>query len=272
MTTAEKNAAASRTLHDLLLLRYEPVAVKMIEDEADVPDNAVNPERDMGKHMALCQAYSLARRNKKTVYIDKNSEWCWSPMVCMGYVESAPGTQAFDMLCKFIGIKDPEAAKEFFANFPRFPVGKYQGVVAAPLCSSSFEPDVVLIYTNPAQMRMLIGGIKQQTGKLVASAFDIIDSCTYDTVLPIQTGEYRVTIPDPGEYERALADEDEVILSVPGPRMDELLTGLATNATRGLGYKCLNKEMEYDFKRPAFYNSLFEMWGFDKGEDWEPRK
>ena len=272
MILTEKNAADSRTLHDLLLLRYEPIAVKMIEDEADVPDNALNPKRDLGKHMALCQAYSLARRNKKTIYIDKNSEWCWSPMVCMGYVESAPGTKAFDMLSRLIGIMDQDAAKEFFTKFPRLPYGKYQGVLAAPLCSCSFEPDVVLIYANPAQTRMMIGGIKQQTGKLVESTFDVIDSCTYDTVLPIQTGEYRITFPDPGEYERGLTDEDEVILSVPKGRMDELLRGLTSNASHGLGYKCLNKEMEYDFKRPPFYNSLFEMWGFDRGEDWEPRK
>jgi uncharacterized protein (DUF169 family) len=265
---AENNAAASRALHDMLLLRYEPIAVKMIEDEADVPENAVNPKRDLGKHMCLCQAYSLARRNKKTVYIDKNSEWCWCPMVCMGYVESTPGTEAFDMLSRFIGIMDAEAAKKFFAHFPRFSFGKYKGIVAAPLCSCGFEPDVVLIYANPAQTRMMIGGIKQQTGKLVETAFDVIDSCAYDTVLPIQTGEYRVTFPDPGEYERALADEDEVILSVPGSRLGELLTGLRAGNDHGFGYTLLNKEMELDFKRPPFYNALFEMWGFDKGEDW----
>ena len=269
--TADKNAAASRALHEMLRLRCEPVAVKMIESDADVPEDAVNPKRDMGKHMALCQAYSLARRNKKTIYIDKDSEWCWCPMVCMGYAASDPGTKAFELLSRFIGIRDPEAANQFFAHFPRFPHGKYKGLVAAPLCFCTFEPDVVLIYATPAQTRMMVGAIKQQTGKLVETAFDVIDSCAYDTVLPIQTGEYRVTFPDPGEYERALADEDEVILSVPGGRLEELLAGLSANQSRGFGYMLLYKEMELDFKRPPFYNDLFQMWGFDRGEDWEPR-
>ena len=270
-TIVETNAAASRTLHELLLLRYEPVAVKMVESDADVPENAINPKRDMGKHMALCQAYSLARRNKKTIYIDKASEWCWCPMVCMGYVDSNPESESFDLLSRFIGIPDMEAAKKFFSEFPRFPFGKYQGIVAAPLCSCSFEPDVVLVYANPAQTRMMIGAIKQQTGKLVETEFDVIDSCAYDTVLPIQTGQYRVTFPDPGEYERALADEDEVILSVPGGRLNELVTGLRGNHDRGFGYTRLNKEMEFDFKRPPFYNDLFGLWGFDRGENWDPR-
>jgi uncharacterized protein (DUF169 family) len=266
-----ENAAASRELHDMLLLRYEPIAVKMIEDLADVPENAVNPKRDMGKHMCLCQAYALTRRNKKTIFMDKDSEWCWCPLVCMGYVESAPGTKTFDFLTGFIGIGDKDAAKNFFSRFPRLPYGKYKGIVSAPLDACGFEPDLVLIYANPAQTRIMIGGIKQMTGKLVETKLDVIDSCAYDTVMPLLNGEYRVTFPDPGEYERALADEDEVITSVPGGRLSELITGLRGNNDRGMGYLSLNKEMMFNFPRPPFYNEMFEMWGLDKGEDWEPR-
>lgn len=266
--TTENNLTYSRNLHDMLLLRYEPIAIKFIEDEKDVPASAVNPKRDLDKHMCLCQAFSLTRRNKKTVYLDSQSEWCWSPMVCMGYVDASPGTPSFDLLSRLIGIADGDAAREFFAKFPRLPHGKYKGLVTAPLAFCDFEPDLVLIYANPAQIRMLIGGIKQQTGKLVETALDIIDSCAYATVTPFLTGEYRVTFPDPGEYERALADEDEVILSVPGHRMSQLVAGLQSNNDHGLGYKLLNKDMLLDFPRPPFYNDLFEMWGFDKGEDW----
>jgi uncharacterized protein (DUF169 family) len=271
-TITDKNAEASRQLHEIMLLRYEPIAIKFIEDEADIPESAINPRGDLGKHMCLCQAYSLTRRNKKTVYMDSQSEWCWCPMVCMGYVDSAPGTASYDLLSRFIGIGDEEAAKKFFAHFPRLPYGKYKGLVTAPLCSCGFEPDIVLIYANPAQTRMMIGGIKSQTGRLVDTSLDVIDSCAYSTVTPFLNGEYRVTFPDPGEYERGLADEDEVILSVPGPRLDEFLTGLKGNNDHGFGYLQLNKEMMFDFPRPPFYNELFEQWGFDKGEDWEARK
>jgi uncharacterized protein (DUF169 family) len=269
MTIAERNSTYSRALHDIMLLRYEPIAIKMIENEADVPKNALNPKRDMGKHMCLCQAYSLSRRNKKTVYMDKNSEWCWCPMVCMGYIDSSPETEGFDLLTRFIGISDKDAAKKFFEHFPRFPYGKYKGLVTAPLCSCDFEPDVLLIYANPAQTRMMIGGIKSATGKLVSTTLDVIDSCAYSTTAAIQSGDYRVTFPDPGEYERGLADEDEVILSVPGARMDEFMKGLSGNNEHGFGYTQLNKEMLYDFPRPPFYNDLFALWGCDKGEDWK---
>jgi uncharacterized protein (DUF169 family) len=123
-----ENAAASRELHDMLLLRYEPIAVKMIEDLADVPENAVNPKRDMGKHMCLCQAYALTRRNKKTIFMDKDSEWCWCPLVCMGYVESAPGTKPFEFLTGFIGIGDKDARRTSFPVFRGCPTGSTRGL------------------------------------------------------------------------------------------------------------------------------------------------
>jgi uncharacterized protein (DUF169 family) len=271
MDMAQKNAEYSRALHEMLLLRYEPIAIKMIEHETDIPESAINPKRDLHKHMCLCQAYALTRRNKKTVYMDKGSEWCWNPLVCLGHVDASVGTETFDILSRFIGISDKAAAEAFFAGLPKLPYGQYKGLVSAPLCSCGFEPDLVLIYANPAQTRMMIGGIKQMTGKLVDTQFDIIDSCAYSTVTPLLTGQYRVTFPDPGEYERALSDEDEVILSVPGNRMEEMMTGLKRNSEHGLGYKTLNKEMMYDFPRPPFYNALFELWELDRGEDWEPR-
>ena len=268
MDHSETNATYSRELHDMLLLRYEPIAIKMIENESDVPETAINPKRDLGKHMCLCQAYSMARRNKKTVYIDQASEWCWCPMVVMGYVDTSPQAPSYDRLSKLIGVGNEQAGKAMLARLPKLPHGKYKGLVAAPLCSCGFEPDLVLIYANPAQTRMMIGGIKQQTGKLVETKMDVIDSCAYSTAEPLQSGQYRVTFPDPGEYERALADEDEVILSVPGGRLDELMTGLRTNASRRFGYTTLYKDMALDFQRPPFYSDLFEFWGFDRGEDW----
>jgi uncharacterized protein (DUF169 family) len=274
---AETNKKYSQELHDMLLLRYEPIAVKMIKDLAEVPENAVHPKRDMGKHMSLCQAYALTRRNKKTIFTDMDSEWCWCPIICMGYVDSEPGSKTYDFMANFIGgrhkdsVDSKDAVKSFFAHFPRLPYGKYKGIVSAPLCDCGFEPDLVLIYANPAQTRIIIGGIKQMTGKLVETKFDVIDSCAYDTVMPLLNGEYRITFPDPGEYERALSDEDEVITSVPRGRIAELIAGLRSNNEHGIGYKLLSKEMMFSFPRPQFYNEMFQMWGLNTGEVWEPR-
>ena len=269
MTNIEKNIKHSTELREMLILRYFPIAIKMIDDEADVPESAVRPIRDMNKHIAMCQAFALARRDRKTVYMDKHSEWCWNPLIAFGFVECKEGMEAFDVVCRCLGISDADAARKFFAKFPTLPANKYKGVLITPLSSCESEPDVVLIYCNGAQLRHLVWAVKNVTGQLISTQMDAIDSCAYSCVVPMNTGEYRVTLPDVGEYERAAADENEIILSVPGSRMDELMSGLRPFSERGMGYVNLAKSMEFEFARPAFYNELFGLWGLEQSEEWQ---
>ncbi len=62
-----------RDLKEMLILRYEPIAIKMIRSEAEIPEGAVDPRKDKGEHLAFCQALAMTRRDKKTVYMDKYS-------------------------------------------------------------------------------------------------------------------------------------------------------------------------------------------------------
>jgi uncharacterized protein (DUF169 family) len=268
MDATARNADTSRELKEMLLLRYEPIAVKMVKNEEEIPSDAIRPRRDMKKHLALCQTFALTRRDKKTVYMDKHDHWCWNPLIGLGHVECREGSEAFDVVCRFIGIPDIDAARSFFAQFPRLPYNEYIGIVSAPLCSASFEPELLLVYCNNAQLRSLVWAAKRQTGKLVETQLDAIDSCIYACVPPLTNREYRVTLPDVGEYERAMAGEDEIIFSVPGGRIEELLVGMRAFYERGMGYAHHSRDMLYDFPRPEFYNALFEMWGLDQGEVW----
>lgn len=269
MNTAETNGTYSRALNEMLLLRYEPVAVKMIEDEALVPGHALRPRRDLKQHMALCQAFALTRRDRKTVYLDKHSHWCWNPLIGLGLVDCPEGSEAFELVCRYLGMASLEEARAFFAKFPRLPYGKYQGILTAPLCGCAFEPDLVMIYAGNAQLRSMVWAVKRETGRLLETQLDAIDSCVWALVPPMLTGDYRVTLPDVGEYERAMAEEWEIIFSVPGPRLGELVRGLRFFHDRGMGYAHHARDMALDFKRPPFYNELFALWGLDQGEDWD---
>lgn len=259
-----------KKLEQSLKLRYNPQAVKLIENISDVPADAIYPMRDLGKHIALCQALAMSKRDGKTVFMQKEDHWCWNPLISLGHVECKPGMDSFEEVAKYIGIADPEAAKKFFAEFPTLPLNKYVGILCAPLQTAEFVPDVVLINSNNAQLRAMIWGIKNKTGKLLESAFDVIDSCTWSIVVPMNERKYRITIPDPGDYERAMADEDEIILSVPCEKMEELMGGLEEILGTGMmGYTALSRAMDLDYARPPFYNTLFEMWGLDTGKAWK---
>lgn len=265
------NAAAKR-IRDFLDLKLNIQAVKLIEDPSEVPKNALNAKEEYG-HLSLCQAFALTKREGKTLYTDKASEWCWAPVVGLGYAQTGPETKSFHEISRLLGIQDPEQADRFFEAFPRLPVGKYKGVLLAPAQCAEFEPDVLLVNCdNNFQLRSLLSAIKFKTGKLLDVHLDPVDSCVHTLVAAMISKDYTVAIPDPGDQERALSDANEIIMGIPVEKLPDLLEGIYFCEMIHMGYKDMRKEMQFDFPRPPFYNTVFESWGMDQGKDWDGHK
>jgi uncharacterized protein (DUF169 family) len=246
MPTIEEYNRCGEDLEKILLLRTSPIAVKMLEKEEDIPEGAIRPKKDRGYHLAQCQVFAMSRRRGESIAMLKEDNWCWAPPMGFGLVEN-PNDPFIDS----------------HAYFPCFEFGKYVGIVSAPLKTANFEPDVVLIYCNNVQLRNLVSIVKYREKTLVSSEFDPIDSCVYSIVPVMLTGQYRITLPDPGEYERAMADEDEIIFSVPKDKLEGLVDGLKETASRTGGTIRQPRDLMPDFPRPKFYTELFKKWGLD---------
>ena len=262
----EQNKRISEMLKSTIGQRYDAMALKLISDEAQVPEGAVYPLRDIGQHMALCQAFALSRREGKTIYMQKQDHWCFAPLIAYGMVELKKGTPEFNELLPVIGIHDPEAAAAFIENMPHFPTGVYKGILTAPLRKAEFEPDVIVINCRNAELRTILFGIKTQTGTTMKTEFDAIDSCVWGIIPSITKGEYRVSFPDPGDFSRANTSENDVILSVPKTRYEEFEKGLESLNLMGMQHRSFQMGMEFDFARPPFYNRMFKAWGLDEGK------
>ncbi len=229
-------------LENGLLLRTSPLAVKMLEKEADTPEGSFRPKKDGGYQLAQCQAFGMSRREGKTVAMFKHDHRCPTAL------------QAYGMV--------PKQQGGFFGeSYMSFETGKYEGIVSAPLKKANFMPDVVLIYMNPAQLRGVLLPLNfQGSDQVVTELF--LPSCGHAVVDPIKTGKYVVVLPDPGEYQRALAAEDEMILAVPSQKMKDFM---AMVKPQGKMYSHRDQfmSMEPDFVQPPFYKQMFKSWGLE---------
>jgi len=261
MTVKESNICGE-TLEKELILRYAPIAVKLLKSEGEIPEKCVRPSMDQGTHMAICQAFGLVRRERKHIAMFNSDQHCPFPMIAIGSVPLREGTPEYDMVTPMLFTEDPEKSKYFFKNhWPRMPEGSYAGYALAPLSEASFVPDCTLIYCSPAQLRSLLMAAKFKSGEPVISEFDSIDSCAHSIIPAITKKAYRITVPDPGEYERGLADENEMIFTVPEAKLAELISGLESLQKMNMSFKKLHMSMVSDFARPPFYSKLFESWG-----------
>ncbi len=230
-------------LENFLVLRTSPIAVKMLEKEADIPKEAFRPKRDGGYHIAQCQAFGMSRREGKTVAMLKEDHWCPTALMAYGMVPK------------------PDSMAMFRESFASFEVGKYIGVVTAPLKKASFAPDVVLVYLNPAQLRGVVLSVMYGSASDVTTHL-FLPSCGHSVVDPMLSGKYVVVLPDPGEYQRALTLEEELILAVPREKMPGLMAGLRRGG-RPYSHRDQYMSMHPDFEQPQFYKDLFKSWGLE---------
>jgi uncharacterized protein (DUF169 family) len=237
-------------LEKYVILRTSPLAIKMLEKESDIPEGAMRPKRDRGYHLAQCQAFSMSRREGTSIAMLKEDNWCWGSLFAYGLIE--PG----------IADNYPELQNDM-KYIPLLEYGRYVGVVSAPLKTANFKPDIVMIYSNPSQLRHMLHVLSFINEGMVTTPIYPVASCAL-SVVPALSGEYCVTLPDPGEYGRALATEDEIIFSLPEAKLEKLVSQITSFEERNMGYRHYAfLEYNADFPRPEFYKKLYRECGLD---------
>jgi uncharacterized protein (DUF169 family) len=231
-------------LESLLILRSAPIAVKMLKSEADIPKGAFRPKKDKNKHYAQCQIFSLSRRDRMTIAMLKDDNWCLGPLLAYGLVEMPDGPAG-----------NPKM------QYKRFEYGKYIGILTGPLKSAAFEPDLVLIYSDTNQLRDMLLSLKEEEKPGVRSNFFPI-SCAFCITNPILDNEYWINLPDPGEYARALTQPGEMMFSIPAPKLPGFMEGLRKFYKESM-FAHEQMAMLSDFPQPDIYKQLFEKWGMD---------
>lgn len=248
-------------LLDMLVLRTYPIAIKMLKDESETPQGAVRPKKDNGEHYSTCQAFGIVRRRGTTLAMFLEDHWCFEPIIGYGLVE--PPADFLEGSGSAFFVQDKEGAKKRTSEIALLPYGKYAGMVLAPLHKANFEPDLTVIYCNATQLRHMLFALMLRDGYRVTSTLDPIWSCVHSVVPSLLTGDCKVTVPDPGEFERGAVGDDEMMLTIPAGKMELLMSGVYHYDQAGMGYRSFGREVKGDFQQPPFYRQYFEQWGLD---------
>ncbi len=263
--------ALGKELEDLFILKTSPLAIKLV-NRSEVPESCVQPS-ETGKHYALCQALAFVRRTRNHLVMFAEDHWCLWPVINFHLREIDADDEK--RLGSGYFIKDRDLSyKHFHEEFPYIKEELVKDAMAiAPLESCEFEPDAVMIYCEPHQLRQLLMSSKWHTGNITGSAFDTCDSCGA-ALVPVLNGEkdYNVSIPDAGEYERSLCGENEMIFTLSAKMLPLFVQSARELRDWGFGIKQLAYDLKSDYARPKFYNDMFEKWGLEVGEEWIPGK
>ena len=251
-----------KDLLNLLVLRTYPIAVKMLKNESEIPQGAVRPKKNRKTHYAMCQAFGIVRRRETALAMFVEDHWCFEPIIAYGLVE--PPEDFLQGSSSAYFVADKKAAKARTDAIPILPHGRYAGIVLAPLHKANFVPDVTMIYCTPSQLRHMTLALMRQRGTRVSSTIDPIWSCVHAIIPSLLNGTCAVTVPDPGDFERAGAGDDEMIFSIPNGTMKEFMEGVQYYEKAGMGYRSFARDLRGDFDQPPFYRDYFRKWGLDE--------
>ncbi len=248
-------------LLNMLVLRTYPIAIKMLKNENETPKGAVRPKRDLKTHYSACQAFGIVRRRGTTLAMFLEDHWCFEPIIGYGLVE--PPKDFLEGSGSAFFVESKEGAKQRSREIALLPQGKYAGMVLAPLHKANFSPDLTMIYCNASQLRHMLFAYMNKNGRRVTSTLDPIWSCVHSIVPSLLKGTCEVTVPDPGDFERSSAGDDEMVFTVPVNNMKEFMDGVYRYEKMGMGYRSFGRELKGDFQQPPFYQEYFKKWGLD---------
>ena len=255
---------ADRELQTYIRPQTFPVAIRMLRPGEPIPERAKRPARDFKKLSMNCQVIDMARRYGWMIALTREDHICSLGIAALGF-EKPTHLHASGTLCEGMYTETKEAGQRSEAAVDRFAPGEYHALLVAPLDRTTFEPDLVCIYANPAQvMRLTQAALWKRGGKLASSFGGRID-CSEIIVTTMRTDQPQVILPCSGDRIFGQTQDHEMAFTIPWGQMDEIIEGLRGTHNGGIRYP-ITQFMEYEAKLPPKYMEANRLWDTEKGK------
>ena len=266
MRTRQDWTPTVRRLEQLMRLKSFPVAFKMLPDKAAL--DQIPFLRRTAKKTTLCQLINLVRNFDWTVGAD-SSDFLFATCPSIIGLSDVPASHLDGTFRSIVWVKTRSDGRKFEASIVRLPRDKYEAVAMAPLVYNPFDPDIVLIYANPAPMMLLINALQLESYEVMqfhcvgeSSCSDAIARCYLD-------GKPSLSIPCYGERRYGHAQDDELVMALPADSLATALRGMETLYRRGVRYPISFAGAEADMGPmfPEAYHRFEELVGRIRGDD-----
>jgi uncharacterized protein (DUF169 family) len=220
-------------LENTLRLKTKIIAYRRLEkaEEFDAIKNVVRIDR----FFTFCQVPFMVRVNGITVGMTREDEIqdrCSRLFGLKQATEKSMNAEA--AMLSSTWFRSPEEALQQQKDYYRIPVGG--AVVLAPLAKQKFEPEVLLVYGNPAQIMMILCGLQKVKYERFSFSFIGEGACTDSLAQCYITGKPAVSIPCYGERAMGGVSDDEIAMALPPGELERTARGLKELAKIGFKY------------------------------------
>jgi len=212
----------TETLNQYVRPQRPPLIFRRCQSESDLPEGANMPLRDLGYQVTLCQAIGISSRYGLTLAVGKNDQLCIGGAVVMGALAEVPE-----------GLPYPPIAAERRLEF-----GKYSHVLMAPAEAAGFEPEVIAVFGNPAQICKLVQAAMFWAGEpSVPNIAGPAAGCGAIMAHALNSNACQFVLHCGGDRTFGGVQDDEVTFAMPWGKVEAVLKGLENLYKMGSGFR-----------------------------------
>ena len=206
----EKNRQYAETMKNVLRLRGEPVAVRLVRKDEEYPAGYSEPEGQLSH----CQAIFRARKGE-SFKLPLSSENCMVGASALNMTATSDKIANGEFHAN-IGMHDsPAAAAKMIADRKIVPF-ECDGEVVCPLGEADFEPDVVTIEDIPERCYWVVPlSTAVEGGRAEFSTSPFQCACEDITAMPIVTGKPNISLGCFGCRKKTDMAADEMAVGIP---------------------------------------------------------
>ena len=207
-----------------------PVAVRLAKKGEELNQRHKHPGADFGHPVAVCQGLNIARTFGWTLLFHSADHACPLASVAAGHISP---DEFLDGTVADLYQDDPEVAKRMEAVYPRQEMGAVDQIWLSALGRCEYDPDLVIVYGNPAQILILVHAANFGYGEGVKSSSTGRFGCASWIAGVVQSDECEYTIPCSGERVFAGTQDHEMSFMIPRSRFQSVTEGLRIMRKKG---------------------------------------
>ncbi len=215
----------SQKIKEKLGLTKSPVAIKFVLREEDIPEGIKKIDENI-RHCEMVQKAAMG----EIFYATAEEQTCKGGAAALGLMETPEKVKTGEMYQSLGRFSSLGSAKRTMDEIPKIEPIMY-ALIYAPLEKANFDPDVIVVISNPAQAMMLAQAMVYTLGGRVEADFSGIQSICADAVAgPFTRKRPNITMGCSGSRKFAGIKPEEVIVGMNGENI-----GCIVNALESMG-------------------------------------
>lgn len=218
---------SAETLKKLLRLSGSPVAFRFVTKKEEIPAGM----EKLDKTIRHCSMVGLARREGKIFYALADNHECNGGAWSLGLREITETLKNGDFYFKLGKFESSAACKRTIDRVAHLNSGETYATLYAPLETTPFDPQVVLIVATPWAMLKLAQSTLFRVGGRIHAEFAGIQSVCADACAQTYlTGRVNFSLGCDGSRKFSGIDDGEMVMGIPAEVLPEIVEALSVVA------------------------------------------